>query len=410
MDEESERGSRHDRYNRKTRRLRWTIVILGILIVGGIYSFGMYAKSSQAKKESTSVLSEVKKKTPKQIEDVDPRDLASFGHGTNVVQPSNDFSPEDVQNALDTGKPVIENAISSTSKLIENIVKEQKEMKESKQLDIKEFQQTVTQDVRDRVDSQVGILNEAAQVAHTMASGAYMAKYKDIPFTNTDNVMEEKLEPLSQNLLDMAYSLETYTVARSFETWEEAANYLPNRQEKSLLAIPLNEALFNASSGETSDGATDASEIMSEDDGELIAEFLDGQFQLTTMLKQADEKYYEMSLEYPAEGDDLTTGDSLSLMVNGMSEKIIGIQKSPTADGSIKYTANALSTTIIEMQSALSDLVSSERLLKSDEMSTRQDGYYRGQEAIQKLTELNSGMDTAEYSRLDLPTPDIDGV
>lgn len=410
MDEENERGSRHDRYNRKTRRLRWIVVILGILIVGGVYSLGMNAKSSQPKKESTSISSEAKKKTTKQVENIDPRDLASFGHGTNVVQPNNDFSPEDVQNALDTGKPVIENAISSTSKLIENIVKEQKEMKTSKQLDIKEFQQTVTQDVRDRVDSQVEILNEAAQVAHTMASGAYMAKYKDFPFTNTDNVMEEKLEPLSQNLLDMAYSLETYTVARSFETWEEAANYLPNRQEKSLLAIPLNEALFNASSGETLEGTTDASEIMSEDDGELIVEFLDGQFQLTTMLKEADEKYYEMSLEYPAEGDDLTTGDSLSLMVNGMSEKIIGIQKSPTADGSIKYTANALSTTIIEMQSAASDLVSSERLLKSDEMSTRQDAYYRGQAAIQKLIELNSGMDTAEFSQLELPTPDIDGV
>ncbi|WP_214764992.1 hypothetical protein [Exiguobacterium sp. s145] len=248
MDEESERGSRHERYNRKTRRLRWIIGSIGILIVGGIFIGDMYTNPLPSKKENTGVQSEAKQTKPNKTETIDPRDLASFGHGTNIVQPNNDFSPEDVQNALDTGKPVIESAISSTSKLIENIVKEQKEMKESKQLDIKEFQQTITQDVRDRVDSQVEILNEASQVAHTMASGAYMAKYKDMPFTNTENVSEEKLEPLSQNLLDMAYSLETYTVARSFETWHEAANYLPNRQEKSLLAIPLNEAIFNSSS------------------------------------------------------------------------------------------------------------------------------------------------------------------
>ncbi len=76
-----------------------------------------------------------------------------------------------------------------------SIVKEQKEMKEAEQLRIKDFQKTITQDVRDRVDAQ-----------------------------------------------------ETYTVTKSFETWNEAESYLPNREEKSLLAIPINEAIFNSSS------------------------------------------------------------------------------------------------------------------------------------------------------------------
>jgi len=412
VDEERKHTFKNSRYNRRTTQMRWIIGILAIVLIGGSYSLGMYAKSSQAKKEVPST--EPKAKKSEQDRDTpeasDPRDLASFGHGTNVEQTNNNFSPEDVQNALDTGKPIVENAISSTTELVDRIVEEQKEIKKSENLRIKDFQKTVTQDVRDRVDTQVEILNKAAQVAHTMASGAYMAQNKGVPFNNAEKVIAEKLESLSQNLLDMAYSLETYTVSKSFETWNEASDYLPNREEKSLLAIPLNEAILNASTSETSKKASDTSAIMSNDDGALIAEFLDGQYQLTSMLKEADEKYYEMSLEYPIEGDDLTTGDSLYLMVNGMSEKIIGIQKSPTADGSIKSIANTLSTAIIEMQSTASELMSSERLLKSDEMTTRQDGYYRGQEAIQKLNELNSNLDTSGFSTLDLPTPDINGI
>lgn len=412
MDEERKRAFKNGRYNRRTIQIRWIIGILALVLIGGSYFLGMNAKSSQVKKETPVTESKAEKTKQKNDTPVasDPRDLASFGHGTNVEKTNNDFSPEDVQNALDTGKPIIEKAISSTTELVNNIVKEQKEMKEAEQLQIKDFQKTVTQDVRDRVDAQVEVLNEAAQVAHTMAAGAYMAKNEDVPFTNAENVIAEKLEPLSQNLLDMAYSLETYTVSRSFETWDEAENYLPNREEKTLRAIPLNEAIFNTPSSDTTKTSNDASKVMNEDDGELIAEFLDGQFQLTAMLKEADEEYYEMSLEYPVEGDDLTTGDSLTLMVNGMSEKIINIQKSPTADGGIKHIANALSTAIIEMQSTASELVSSERLLKSDEMETRQDGYYRGQEAIQKLNDLNSNLDTSGFTSLDLPTPDIDGV
>ncbi|UKS57285.1 hypothetical protein [Exiguobacterium acetylicum] len=411
MDNEKKRTFKYSRYNRRTIQMRWIIGILAVVIIGGSYFLGMHAKSSQVKKENPITESKTEKAKQKNDTPVasDPRDLASFGHGTNVEQTNNDFSPEDVQNALDTGKPVVEKAISSTTELVNRIVKEQKEMKETEQLRIKDFQKTVTQDVRDRVDAQVKVLNEAAQIAHMMASGAYMAKNEDVPFTNVENVIAEKLETLSQNLLDMAYSLETYTVSKSFETWNEAENYLPNREEKTLRAIPLNEAIFKASSTDATETSTGVSNVMNKDDGELIAEFLDGQFQLTAMLKEADEKYYEMSLEYPVEADDLTTGDSLSLMVNGMSEKIIGIQKSLTADRDIKHIANALSTTIIEMQSTASELVSSERLLKSDEMETRQDGYYRGQEAIQNLNDLNSNLDTSGFTSLDLTTPDIDG-
>lgn len=152
------------------------------------------------------------------------------------------------------------------------------------------------------------------------------------------------------------------------------------------------------------------SNVVSEENGELIMEFLDGQFQLTNMLKEADEEYYNMSLEYPVKGNAMTAGDALSLMVNGMSDKITGIQKSSTADSEIKSIAIALSPKIIEMQSVVASLVSSEKWLKDDDMSMRQTGYYQGQEAIQKLMELNNEMDTSDFAQLDLPTPDIDGV
>jgi len=152
------------------------------------------------------------------------------------------------------------------------------------------------------------------------------------------------------------------------------------------------------------------SSVLNKADGELIMEFLDGQFQLTNMLKEADEEYYNMSLEYPVKGNAMTTGDALSLMVNGMSDKITGIQKSSTADSEIKSIAIALSPKIIEMQSAVASLVSSEKWLKDNDMSMRQTGYYQGQEAIQKLMELNNEMDTSAFSQLDLPIPDIDGV
>lgn len=250
MDNERKRTFKYSRYNRRTIQMRWIIGILAVVLIGGSYFLGMHAKSSQVKKETPVTESKTEKAKQKSDTPVasDPRDLASFGHGTNVEQTNNDFSPEDVQNALDTGKPVVEKAISSTTELVNRIVKEQKKMKETEQLRIKDFQKTVTQDVRDRVDAQVEILNEAAQIAHMMAAGAYMAKNEDVPFTNVENVIAEKLEPLSQNLLDMAFSLETYTVAKSFETWNEAESYLPNREEKSLLAIPINEAIFNSSS------------------------------------------------------------------------------------------------------------------------------------------------------------------
>lgn len=250
MDKERKHTFKNGRYNRRTIQMRWVIGILAVILIGGSYFLGMHAKSSQVKKETPITESKAEKTKQKNDTPVesDPRDLASFGHGTNVKQTNNDFSPEDIQNALDTGKPVVEKAISSTTELVNSIVKEQKEMKEAEQLRIKDFQKTVTQDVRDRVDAQVEMLNEAAQIAHMMAAGSYMAKNEDVPFTNAENVIAEKLETLSQNLIDMAYSLETYTVAKSFETWNEAESYLPNREEKSLLAIPINEAIFNSSS------------------------------------------------------------------------------------------------------------------------------------------------------------------
>lgn len=327
-----------------------------------------------------------------------------------VQSPSDVNNLNEIQQAVNTGEDDLRDAIDSTNQFIDDLVIKQETLRKSKNLAIQDFQKTITDDVVEKLDNQISLLNDVAQTAHSMATGVFLNNEKNISVEGTENLDFVKLEQLADNFNSMAFSLETYGMARSFESWEEASAYLPSRREESLLAIPLNEAILDASSGNALEGTTDASEIMSEDDGELIAELLDGQFQFTAMLKEAGEKYYQMSLEYPAEDDEMTTGDALSIMINGMSEKIISIQKSPTADGSIKYTANSLSATVINMQSTVANLISSEKLLKSDEMSARQDGYYRGQEAIQKLTKLNSSLDTAEFSRLDLPIPDIDGV
>ncbi|WP_026828598.1 hypothetical protein [Exiguobacterium artemiae] len=396
---------RSDRYSSGLNGKGTLLAILIVISIGAVGSMANNDETDEVKEPKQEAKAEDKK------ESVDQGMSEKKIKTTVKVQSPSDVSNlNEIQQAVNTGEDDLRDAIDSTNQFVDDLVTKQEALRKSKNFAIQDFQKTITDDVVEKLDNQISLLNDAAQTAHSMATGVFLNNQKNISVEGTENLDFVKLEQLADNFNSMAFSLETYGMALSFESWEEASTYLPSRREESLLAIPLNEAILDAPSGDALEGTTDASEIMSEDDGELIAELLDGQFQLTTMLKEADEIYYQMSLEYPAEGDEMTTGDALSIMINGMSEKIISIQKSPTADGSIKYTANSLSATVIKMQSTVANLISSEKLFKSDEMSARQDGYYRGQEAIQKLTELNSSMDTAEFSRLDLSTPDIDGV
>ena len=396
---------RSDRYSSGLNGKGTLLAIFIVIVIGAVGGMASNDETVEVKEPKQEAKAEDKK------ESVDQGMSEKKIKTTVKVQSPSDVSNlNEIQQAVNTGEDDLRDAIDSTNQFVDDLVTKQEALRKSKNLAIQDFQKTITDDVVEKLDNQISFLNDAAQTAHSMATGVFLDNEKNISVEGTENLDFVKLEQLADNFNSIAFSLETYGMALSFESWEEASTYLPSRREESLLAIPLNEAILDAPSGDALEGTTDASEIMSEDNGELIAELLDGQFQLTTMLKEADEIYYQMSLEYPAEGDEMTTGDALSIMINGMSEKIISIQKSPTADGSIKYTANSLSATVIKMQSTVANLISSEKLLKSDEMSARQDGYYRGQEAIQKLTELNSSMDTAEFSRLDLSTPDIDGV
>ncbi|MET4654757.1 hypothetical protein ABIC15_001476 [Exiguobacterium sp. PvP048] len=396
---------RSDRYSSGLNGKGTLLAIFIVIVIGAVGGMASNDETVEVKEPKQEAKAEDKKETVNQ--GMSEKKIKTT---VKVKSPSDVSNLNEIQQAVNTGEDDLRDALDSTNQFVDDLVTKQEALRKSKNLAIQDFQKTITGDVVEKLDNQILLLNDAAQTAHSMATGVFLNNEKNISVEGTENLDFVKLEQLADNFNSMAFSLETYGMARSFESWEESSAYLPSRRKESLLAIPLNEAILDASSGNALEGTTDASEIMSEDDGELIAELLDGQFQFTAMLKEAGEKYYQMSLEYPAEDDEMTTGDALSIMINGMSEKIISIQKSPTADGSIKYTANSLSATVINMQSTVANLISSEKLLKSDEMSARQDGYYRGQEAIQKLTKLNSSLDTAEFSRLDLPTPDIDGV
>ena len=165
-----------------------------------------------------------------------------------VQSPSDVNNLNEIQQAVNTGENDLRDAIDSTNQFIDDLVIKQETLRKSKNLAIQDFQKTITDDVVEKLDNQISLLNDAAQTAHSMATGVFLNKEKNISVEGTENLDFVKLEQLADNFNSMAFSLETYGMARSFESWEEASAYLPSRREESLLAIPLNEAIIHSSS------------------------------------------------------------------------------------------------------------------------------------------------------------------
>lgn len=168
---------------------------------------------------------------------------------TVKVQAPNDVSDiNKIQQAVNSGESELQHAIDSTNQFVDEIVTEQEGLRKSENLPIQDFQKFITDDVVEKLDNQISLLNDAAQTAHSMATGAFLNNEKNIAVEGTENLDFVKLEQLADNFNSMAFSIETYGMARSFESWEEASAYLLSRREESLLAIPLNEAIIHYSS------------------------------------------------------------------------------------------------------------------------------------------------------------------
>jgi len=165
-----------------------------------------------------------------------------------VKSPSDVSNLNEIQQAVNTGEDDLRDAIDSTNQFVDDLVTKQEALRKSKNFAIQDFQKTITDDVVEKLDNQISLLNDVAQTAHSMATGVFLNNEKNISVEGTENLDFVKLEQLADNFNSMAFSLETYGMARSFESWEEASAYLPSRREESLLAIPLNEAIIHSSS------------------------------------------------------------------------------------------------------------------------------------------------------------------
>ncbi|KOP29519.1 hypothetical protein ADM98_11675 [Exiguobacterium sp. BMC-KP] len=207
--------------------------ILGVVVIGtagGIYS-NQNEKPIDTKQE-VKAQDEKSESSTKQ-----------FKTSVKVQSPSDITDPEKIQAALDAGPDSLKDTIDATDQFVDRLMTKQEAVRKAKKLPIKDFQQTITKDVVQQIDDQITSLNEASQTAHTMAMGLLLNQEKGATFENTEGLDYQNLEQLSQNLSAMASSFETYAMAKNFESWDEASSYLPNRRDKSLLAVPLNEAI-----------------------------------------------------------------------------------------------------------------------------------------------------------------------
>lgn len=207
--------------------------ILGVVVIGTAGS--IYSNQDE---KPVDVKQEVKAQDEKST-----TSTKQFKTSVKVQSPSDITDPEKIQAALDAGPNSLKDTIDATDQFIDRLMTEQEAVRKAKKLPIKDFQQTITKDVVQQIDDQITSLNEASQTAHTMAMGLLLNQEKGATFENTEGLDYQNLEQLSQNLNAMASSFETYAMAKNFESWDEASSYLPNRRDKSLLAIPLNEAI-----------------------------------------------------------------------------------------------------------------------------------------------------------------------
>lgn len=207
--------------------------ILGIVVIGTAGS--IYSNQDE---KPVDVKQEVKAQDEKST-----TSTKQFKTSVKVQSPSDITDPEKIQAALDAGPGSLKDTIDATDQFVDRLTTKQEAVRKAKKLPIKDFQQTITKDVVQQIDDQITSLNEASQTAHTMAMGLLLNQEKGATFENTEGLDYQNLEQLSQNLNAMASSFETYAMAKNFESWDEASSYLPNRRDKSLLAIPLNEAI-----------------------------------------------------------------------------------------------------------------------------------------------------------------------
>ncbi|WP_294742130.1 hypothetical protein [uncultured Exiguobacterium sp.] len=207
--------------------------ILGVVVIGTAGS--IYSNQDE---KPVDVKQEVKAQDEKST-----TSTKQFKTSVKVKPPSDITDPEKIQAALDAGPDSLKDTIDATDQFVDRLMTKQEAVRKAKKLPIKDFQQTITKDVVQQIDDQITSLNEASQTAHTMAMGLLLNQEKGATFENTEGLDYQNLEQLSQNLNAMASSFETYAMAKNFESWDEASSYLPNRRDKSLLAIPLNEAI-----------------------------------------------------------------------------------------------------------------------------------------------------------------------
>lgn len=234
---------RSDRYSSGLNGKGTLLAILIVIAIGAVGSMANNDETEEVKEPKQEAKAEDKK------ESVDQGMSEKKIKTTVKVQSPSDVSNlNEIQQAVNTGEDDLRDAIDSTNQFVDDLVTKQEALRKSKNLAIQDFQKTITDDVVEKLDNQISFLNDAAQTAHSMATGVFLDNEKNISVEGTENLDFVKLEQLADNFNSMAFSLETYGMARSFESWEEASAYLPSRREESLLAIPLNEAIIHSSS------------------------------------------------------------------------------------------------------------------------------------------------------------------
>ncbi|MGX8177481.1 hypothetical protein ACWS7L_08295 [Exiguobacterium artemiae] len=313
------------------------LAVLFVLVIGAVGGIASNDETNEVKDSKQEVKAEDKKS------ELSP--TSRLKTNVKVQSPSNIVDPEKVQTALDTGPGSLQKIVESTDQFIDELVAKQEAVRKAKNLPIEDFQKTITKDVVEQIDDQITSLNEASQIAHTMALGLLLNQEKGAAFENTENLVYKNLEQLSQNLNSMAYSFETYAMAKSFESWEEAASYLPNRREKALLAIPLDEAITR--SIETSETTSNDEEIYD------MQTLLTSIYNISQGMDQLSFKIEDLRSSISVEGEVVSAPTSSSLfelksMMEANSKELLKMQQSNAPDN-ITQTTATLSANQTEM-------------------------------------------------------------
>ncbi|KTR27936.1 hypothetical protein RSA11_04570 [Exiguobacterium indicum] len=306
--------------------------ILGVVVIGTAGS--IYSNQNE---KPVDVKQEVKAQDEKST-----TSTKQFKTSVKVQSPSDITDPEKIQAALDAGPGSLKDTIDATDQFIDRLMTKQEAVRKTKKLPIKDFQQTITKDVVQQIDDQITSLNEASQTAHTMAMGLLLNQEKGATFENTEGLDYQNLEQLSQNLNAMASSFETYAMAKNFESWGEASSYLPNRRDKSLLAVPLNDAITKTveSNSEpiiaepvTEEGNADAQAEVVYDTDTILPSI----YNVSQMYDQLAFKIDELNKMVGTSGDKVTAPISSQLfslkeMINPISGELTTLQNANTPD------------------------------------------------------------------------------